>query len=165
MSLNNNNYPIKRQQGMALVLALIMLLLVTILGVSSVRMSSLDTQLAGNSIFSIMVFQGAESALNRSVSSKDWSNLPAAAAEPSSAPVAVPASYFTPVETVSGGGILNSSGEIAFEGILNGPVFNGVANSSEFNYQVFRVSGMSSLAATAANDRHTEGRAAQIPSP
>lgn len=153
----------KRQHGMALVMALIMLLVITILGVSAARMSNFDTQVAGNSIYSIMVFQGAESALGRSVSSKDWSNLPAAAA--AAGPVAVPAAYFTPVETVTGGGILNSSGEIEFEGILNGPVFNGVANSSDFNYQVFRVSGMSNLAATAARDRHTEGRAAQIPKP
>ena len=161
----NKKHQHQHQHGMALVMALIMLLVITILGVSAARMSNVDTQLAGNSIYSIMVFQGAESALGRSASSKDWSNLPAAAADPLAAPVAVPASYFTPAEVVTGGGVLNSSGEIGFEGILNGPVFNGVANSSEFKYQVFRVSARSSLAATAARDRHTEGRAAQIPKP
>ncbi len=149
------------QQGLVLVMALIMLLLVTVIGVSAVRMSNVDTQLAGNSMYSIMVFHGAESALGKSASSQDWSNIPAAAVR-STTPVAINSSYLPP-EVITGGGTLNSSGTMIFERILDGPVFNGVANSSEFTYQVFRVSAQSSLAATAAKDRHTEGRAAQIP--
>ena len=58
-SLKNNNIPKNRQQGVALVMALIMLLVITILGVSAVRMSSLDTQVAGNSMYSSLVFQGS----------------------------------------------------------------------------------------------------------
>ena len=110
---NRNRLKNNRQQGMALVIAMIMLLLITILGVSAVRMSTLNTQVAGNSIFAGLVFQGAESALSRSLSSKDWSNLPAAATA-HGADVNVHSSYF-PNEAVSGGAILNSSGTIAFE--------------------------------------------------
>jgi hypothetical protein len=148
---------------MALVMALIMLLLITILGVSSVRMSSNDTQISGNSIYSVLVFQGAESALSRSTSNDNHFNLIAPATNRGT-PSTIAATNF-PAEDVIGGGKMNSSGTIEFEGILNGPVFNSFANSSEFNYQVFRVSAQSSLAATAARDRHTEGRAVQIPKP
>ena len=162
MSLTNKKKSIHHQQGVALVMALIMLLLITVLGVSTVRMSSMDTQVAGNSMFSILVFQGAESALGRSASSKDWSVIELAAVSPTSAAVNVPADYFD-AETVMGNATLNSSGTVQFEGILNGPVISSVANSTEFNYQVFRVAGQSELAATAARDWHTEGRAAQIP--
>lgn len=151
-----------KQQGMALVMALIMLLVITILGVSAARMSSNDTQISGNSIYSVLVFQGAESALGRSASSKDWSVIKLAAEDLTSAAVAVPDTYFD-AEKVMGNGTLESSGTVQFEGILNGPVINGVANSSDFDYQVFRVTGESKLVATAARDRHTEGRAAQIP--
>ena len=152
-----------RQQGMALVMSLIMLLLITILGVSAVRMSALDTQVSGNSIFSVLVFQGAESALSRSTSNKNHFNLIAPATNRGTPSVIASSNY--PAEDVTGGGKLNSSGEIEFEGILNGPVFNGFANSSEFNYQVFKVSAESNLAATSARDRHSEGRAVQIPKP
>ena len=151
-----------QQQGIALVMSLIMLLLVTVLGVSAARMSNDDTKLAGNSIYSILVFQGAESALGRSASFKDWSMIQLAAADPASAAISVPSTYFD-AETVMGNSTLKSSGKVQFETKLDGPVINGVANSSEFNYQVFRVTGESSLAATGAKDTHTEGRAAQIP--
>ncbi len=164
MSHTINKQSVKsKQQGMALVMALIMLLLITILGVSSVRMSSNDTQISGNSIYSVLVFQGAESALSRSTSNDNHFNLIAPATNRGT-PSTIAATNF-PAEDVIGGGKMNSSGTIEFEGILNGPVFNSFANSSEFNYQVFRVSAQSSLAATAARDRHTEGRAVQIPKP
>ncbi len=151
-----------QQQGMALVMALVLLLVITILGVSAARMSNVDTQLAGNSMYSVLVFQGAESALGRSASSKDWSIIELAAADLTSSAVPVPDTYFD-AEAVTGNSTLNSSGTVQFEGILNGPVINGVANSSEFDYQVFRVTAESKLEATAAKDIHTEGRAAQIP--
>lgn len=151
-----------KQKGMVLVMALIMLLIITIIGVSAARMSSNDTQVAGNSIYSVLVFQGAESALGRSASAKDWSVIKLAAEDLTSAAVAVPDTYFD-AEKVMGNATLESSGTVQFETILNGPVINSIANSSEFDYQVFRVTGESKLAATAARDQHTEGRAAQIP--
>ena len=153
----------KRQQGMALVMSLIMLLLITVLGVSAVRMSSFDTQIAGNSIYSILVFQGAESALGRSSSTNNWFNLLIPASN-RALDSQIAASNFPP-EDVIGGGKLNSSSSVKYERVLDGPVFNGVANSSEFNYQVFRFSAQSRLVSTAASDRHTEGRAVQIPKP
>lgn len=158
---NMSNIPVK-QQGIALVMSLIMLLVITILGVSAVKMSHLDTQVAGNSIFSALVFQGAESALGKSASDSDLSNVDASALD-RTVVLDVPAAYFNPAETVTGGAILNSQATIQFDGILDAPVINGVANSTEFKFQVFRISATSNLSTTAARDTHTEGRAVQIP--
>ena len=154
--------PQYKQQGVALVMALIMLLVVTVLGVSSVRMSNLDTQISGNSIYSSMVFQGAESALGKVISDTDWTNI-SLAANNRGVVKNVPASYFSPAETVTAGATLDSTATITFDGVTDIPAFNGIANSSEFSYQVFRISAQSSLATTSATDIHTEGRAAQIP--
>ncbi len=153
-----------KQQGVALVMALIMLLVITVLGVSSVRMSNLDTQVSGNSMYSSMVFQGAESALGKVVLDTDWSNI-SLAATARGVVKTVPANYFNPAETVTAGATLDSTASITFEGLLDAPVLNGIANSTEFSYQVFSISAQSRLATTSASDRHTEGRAAQIPKP
>lgn len=160
----NNKYNLSKQQnGMALVLALIMLLLVTVLGVSAMRMSHLDTQVAGNSIYSALVFQGAESALGKTVSETDLNNLSASAAD-RNAEINVPDAYFNPAEIVTGGATLNAKATVSFDGILDSPVLNNVANSTNFKYQVFRITAESNLTSTSARDRHTDGRAIQIPS-
>ena len=162
------NYSISKQyqQGVALVMALIMLLLITILGVSAVRMSSLDTQIVGNSMVSMIVFQGAESALGRSISTdqttKKWFYIQAAANDRSGKQDIDTSSF--PDELVTGGAKIDSEITVEYENILKGPVFNNVANSSEFKYQVFKYTANSSLQATSAQDRHSEGRAALIPS-
>ena len=154
--------PRDRQQGVALIMALIMLLVITVLGVSSVRMTSIGTQVSGNSMYSSMVFQGAESALGKVVTDTDWNNI-SLAASARGAVSNVPASYFNPAETVTSGATLVSTATIAFDGVLDVPVMNGSANSSEFSYQVFRISAQSRLASTSARDIHTEGRAVLIP--
>lgn len=155
---NKQSTLVNHQQGMVLVMALILLLIVTVLGVSAVRMSSLNTQTAGNSMYSTLVFQGAESALGRSGS--DLFNIRAAALSRGS--VDVPASYFNPVETVTNGVTLNSSATVAFQGVMETLPPNGVANDIKFKYQVFQVNGTSRLNATSARDNHTEGLAIPI---
>lgn len=161
---NKNNAGSKpsRQQGIALVISLILLLLVTIIGVSAVKMSSIDTQVAGNSIYSTLVFQGAESALSRSVTVNDINNL----IEPSTnrgTTRIVPVEYFNPVETVMGGVELNSSATVTYEAVLNAPLQDNVANDSEFKYQVFRVNAESRLNATSAKGHHIGGIAQIMP--
>lgn len=154
------------QQGIALVMALIMLLLITVLGVSAARMSGLDTQVAGNSMYSMMVFQGAESALGRAISAdsttRKWYYLKEASDR--SGKEQVDTTNF-PDELVTGGAKLDSEITVEYETILNGPVFNNVANSSDFKYQVFRYSADTKLLSTAARDKHIEGRAVQMPKP
>ncbi len=150
-----------QQQGMVLVMALILLLVITILGVSAVRMSGLDTQAAGNSMYSALVFQGAESALGRASTNSGLYNIFKSVKDRNET-FNVPDIYFDPDETVTGGVKLDSSATIVYQG-NSGPLDSGIANDSEFEYQVLQVNGRSRLAATAARDSHTEGVAAQKP--
>ncbi|KAG1694655.1 hypothetical protein GQR58_006656 [Nymphon striatum] len=150
----------KNQRGIALVMSLIMLLVITILGVSAVKMSTLDTQVAGNTIYSSLVFQGAESALGKVKADGDWFNINAASST-RNAVISVPDSYFNPAETVNGGVTLNSKATIEYETTLDQPPMNNEANSSNFEYSVLRIVADSKLTSTSAHDRHSEGVAAQ----
>ncbi|MEB8433834.1 PilX N-terminal domain-containing pilus assembly protein [Cocleimonas sp. KMM 6892] len=150
-------YP-RQQKGIALVMALILLLIITVLGVSAARMTGMNTQTAGNSMYSALVFQGAESALGRSGS--DLFNIREAALTRGN--VTVPASYFNPVETVTSGVTLDSSATVSYQGVTDTLPPNGLGNDARFNYQVFQINGASSLNATSARDNHTEGLAIPI---
>ena len=152
----------EKQEGVALVMALIMLLLITVIGVSSVRMARMDTQVSGNSMFSLVAFQGAESALAKTASFRDLGNIRDAAMR-STTPLSVPAAYFNPIETVNGLAPLSASGEVIYDKSIEGSLFNEVANSSEFEYQVFTSTAEIVLPSTGVRDRHTEGLAIQKP--
>jgi type IV pilus assembly protein PilX len=54
----------RRQRGVALVVALVFLLMLTILGVSTMNTSALEGRMAGNTQENNRAFQGAESALD-----------------------------------------------------------------------------------------------------
>ncbi len=54
-----------KQQGAILAWALVILLVLTLVGLSAVRTAGIGTQITGNSLFSMLVFQGAESALGK----------------------------------------------------------------------------------------------------
>ncbi len=54
---------IRRQAGMALFISLVLLLVLTIIGVSSVQTSTLETRMARNEHDVLLAFQAAESAL------------------------------------------------------------------------------------------------------
>jgi len=151
---------IHKQNGIALVMSLIMLLLITIVGVASVRMTSLDTQVSGNSLYSLMVFQGAESGLGKIASNDDISNIRDAALNTAdSRPI--PDSYFTPIETVNDGAELNTKGVIAFESDVDG-LYGGLPNAvgvgeAGIKYRIFRTTVETKLNATAAKAVHIEG--------
>jgi len=149
------------QQGMVLVIALILLLLITLLGVSSARMSTLDVQVAGNTIFSGLVFQGAESGLGKIADDRDLFNVDVAATNRGVVNT-VPATHFLPVETVTGGAQLIQQGTIELERKDKGL---HLPNSSLFEYQIFRSVAQSNLTSTSARDVHTEGRALPIAPP
>ena len=151
----------QKQQGVALVMALIMLLLITIVGVASVRMSSNDTQISGNSMFSLMVFQGAESALGKVASITDKSNIKAAAFR-ATTPIDIPPTYFNnPIETVNDGVALNSEATMIYERNINGvygalPSSTGVKGTG-IPYQIYRVTAESKLSTTSAKAIHVQG--------
>ncbi len=55
--------PLPRQQGVTLIISMIMLLVLTIMGLSSIRDTSLEEKMAGNLKNTNTAFQAAESAL------------------------------------------------------------------------------------------------------
>ncbi len=57
--MNKTNY--KKEQGAALLIGLVMIFMLSILGVSSMRGSTLERRMATNSIQTATTFQGAES--------------------------------------------------------------------------------------------------------
>jgi Tfp pilus assembly protein PilX len=54
-----------KQQGAILIWAMVILLVLTLVGLSAVKTAGIGTQITGNSLFSMLVFQGAESALGK----------------------------------------------------------------------------------------------------
>ena len=150
----------KKQQGVVLIVALIMLLVITIIGVSAVSRSSIGTQVAGNSMYSMLVYQGAESAIARSMTGTNQKNIKAAA-------IASPLDISTqlPAEAVTGGGTMVSRGTVSAIGKFDCPIVSGMASSSSIKCNMFEVDIQTNLAATAANAKHAEGRAIYLPSP
>jgi hypothetical protein len=164
MKFNHSNK--NKQQGMVLLIAMVMLLLITILGVSAVSLSKTDTQVAGNSIFSGLTFQGAESALGRSVG---WFNTKNAILDTTSTPQAVPASYFVTTEYIGTGSVaLALSGTVVEQPDkyidASTPLYakDALPSDSTYEYKIVKFSGTSKIAATSAKDRHSEGRAVTI---
>ena len=146
------------QSGMVLVMALIMLLVITMIGVAVVKNSSIDTQVAGNSIYTTLAFQAVESAIGKSITQENMIEP----ATDRTQYVQITTDYIND-ENINSGAKLVSKGTSKFDGILDGPVINGVANSSEFKYQVIKFNAESSVKATSVKDAHTEARAVQIP--
>lgn len=54
--------PIKQQRGAALIVAMVILFMVSILGISAMQSANVETQLAGNALVKETTFQSAESA-------------------------------------------------------------------------------------------------------
>ncbi len=147
----------KKQRGAVLLMAMIFLIVITIIGVSAVNSSSIKTQVAGNNMSSMLVYNGAESALAKSANHVDQQNL--IAALPPFAPntYAVPAAYL-PDEN-AGNGILTSQAGVNFIGVgLPCPIGgSGMAISSSMTCKIWVLDAESRLQATNAKDRHILG--------
>jgi type IV pilus assembly protein PilX len=63
LEMNQRIHTLKKQTGVALFISLVMLLVLTIIGVSAVQTTSLEERMARNSRDRLMAFQAAESAL------------------------------------------------------------------------------------------------------
>ncbi len=150
----------KKQQGVVLIVALIMLLVITIIGVSAVKRSSIGTQVAGNSMYTMLVYQGAESAIARSMTGEAQQNIRDAAI---ASPLNIDAQL--PAEVVTGGGSMVSRGTVSSIGEFDCPIVSGMASSSSIKCDMYEVDIQTNLAATAANANHVEGRAIYLPSP
>lgn len=151
----------KKQQGAVLFIAMIMLLVITIVGVTAVNSAGIKTQVAGNSMFSMLVYQGAESALAKS---SDLSNLFSSMPFKNN-PMDIPVSLF-PAENITAGATLNSKGTVTYEGDRRlCPVTGGLPSSDKFTCHIYRVRVESRIQATNARDIHIKGIAMKDSNP
>ncbi len=142
---------IKKQQGVVLMWALAILLVLTILGVSSVQKANMGTKIAGNSMASMMVFQGAESALGK-ISNNNYINEASQLA--AGVKYVVPEAAL-PNEAVSGGNI-KSVGSVMFMSPGPCPVTSS-ANSTSASCLIYQLEVESRLSGTGARTEHVQG--------
>jgi len=165
MYKNNKISNLERQNGVVLIWALAILLVLTVLSVSSVKLANINTQVAGNSISSMMVFQGVESTLSKTANinyvNEAAKNLPARSKD-------VPAADL-PNEKVSGGE-LTSSAAVSFVGYSSCPPLDGIAMSTSASAaagsvtcQLYEFKAQSRLRGTGAKAEHTLGTSPFVP--
>ena len=142
---------IKKQQGVVLIWALAILLVLTLLGISSVKKATMGTKIAGNSMASMMVFQGAESALGK-ISNNNFIND--ASLLPAGDKLTIPASVL-PDEPVSGGNI-KSTGTVMYMEPGPCPLTNN-ANSTTAQCLIYMLEVESRLQGTGAKTEHVQG--------
>lgn len=143
--------PLKKQQGVVLIWALAILLVLTIIGLNSVKKANMGTKVAGNSLATMMVFQGAESALG-AASNNNIINL--ASRIPAGQRLPIPQNIL-PNEAVSGGSI-SSTGNVMLMEKGDCPVTNS-AISSSLRCQIYRIEVESRLQGTGARTEHVQG--------
>ena len=149
---------LKKQQGMTLIIAMIMLLVITGIGVSAVKSASTDTMMSGNNTLQMLVFQGAESTIVRTASANDLYDIQKAAVL-AGTPHTVDKDDLFPngKEAITHDVKLTSSSVVTYKGVNNCPVISGVANSINFNCYVFEIDANTRALGARAN--HIEGKA------
>jgi len=152
-----------KQKGVVMIVALIMLLLITILGVSAVNISRDKTQVAGNSMFSTFVYLGAESTLARSASISSEKHIVDAVASGDTL-YNIPSSFINDDnEVVNGTTKMVSTSTIEpITGIFECPPINDEISSTVFKCRAFEITAKTTLAATSARTTHVEARAKMI---
>jgi len=152
-----------KQQGVVLIWAVVFLLIITIIGLSAIRMSGIDTQISGNSVNSMLTYQGVESALGKTVmdTNKVLNITMADANYPNKYDVVV-ADFFPP-EEVSGGGLLTSVASIQIEDVNIACPMSLAATSTNLGCNVFRIDATTRLQGTGAKASHTIGLADHAP--
>lgn len=155
----------KKQRGVVLLWALAILLVLTVLSVSSVKLANINTQIAGNSIASMMVFQGVESTLSRTA---NMNYINQAALNTPGRNKEVPAADL-PNEAVTGGS-LSSSASVGYIGYSACPAVAGVAMSTSASAssggvtcQIYQIDAQSRLKGTGAKAEHVLGVAVYVP--
>ena len=142
---------LNKQQGAALIWSVVILMILTMVGISAVKMSGISTQLTGNSIFSMLVFQGAESSLGKTT--KIY-YIKKAIEETPVKQIDVPASDL-PDESASKG-VLKSKVNVAWKNYQGCPI-NSSAYSSVQKCHYFDVEAQTVLSGTGARANHTLG--------
>ena len=152
----------RAQRGSVLLWGMVILLTLTIMVITAARMGITDTRIAGNEMFSMMAYQGAESALER-VSTLFHVDRTASAADTTES-----WDFVDPVNNNSGN--LNSTGAMSLKGHMMCTPQNGYAMSVEMNPDpgsvsclLFHVDASANLAGTGARSEHVQGIMKYVP--
>jgi Tfp pilus assembly protein PilX len=115
----------RQQQGALLVWSIIILLVLTIVGLSAVKTAGIGTKITGNLLFSMFVFQGAESALGKTANiyytTQAVNNIP-------TRKVAVPSGDLPDEKAAQG--MLSSSVNVTWKGYQRCPITSLAVSSS-----------------------------------
>ena len=157
--INNKSILFKKspnkQQGAILIWSVVIVIILTMVGISAVKMSTISTKMTGNSLFSMLVFQGAESALGKTAKIH-YMKLAIEKLPGKNVDVALSD------ENVSNGK-LKSSVNVAWSGYQECPI-NSFAYSSKQKCHYFNINAVTSLGGTGARTTHTLGVAKPGPS-
>lgn len=150
----NKNQLLSHQRGGALLVAMIMIFMLSIMGISSMRGATLERRMATNSIQTATTFQGAESAsemaLNNDANMTRALNV-ANAANVNVGVISDAANINVPVNLQQDIG-LNSDAQLRYVG--DGPAYG---YSSSFVAYRFEVVGRAQVEAVRANAQVTQG--------
>lgn len=145
-----------KQQGMTLIIAMVMLLVITGVGVSAVKLSTSEALIASNDTLTMLAFQGAESAIAVSATSTNLHYIKDAAEH-----AGVAQSVTVADENVTNGVKLVSTSNVSYLKTGDCPAISGVANSASFDCHYFEVDANSSV--MGAKAQHIEGKAILTP--
>lgn len=150
-----------RQEGSVLMWGMVVLLVMTVIGVAATRMAATDTRMAGNQIFGMLTYQGAESTLQRSV---DLFLMQQAAENPNREET------FGPYNDPINGGSISSESTISMSDEIACPPVDGIAVSTEMSpdaggvaCRIFQIDVHAELPGVAANSRHASGVLRYVP--
>jgi len=149
--MNNNKQQFqgkKKQQGVVLIWAIIFLIVITLLGLSSVRMSGIDTQIAGNSMSVMIADQTADLVLADAARVYFIEKVPKGASVGTS--YTVPANELAPVANAKTAAVIQYETD-------NGRCPVGIANSSGFGCYVFRIEADARLNGSNVSSKHIMG--------
>jgi len=146
------------QQGAVLIWSIIIFLILTIVGISAIKTAGIGTQITGNSLFSMLVFQGSESALGKTANlhytTMAVNNVP-------SRKIEVPA-IDLPSE-IAAKGKLESNVNVAWQGYQPCPI-TSIAMSTTvapkaggIACQLYNIEAKATLSGTGARANHTLG--------
>jgi len=158
-----------RQQGSVLLWGLVILLTLTVIGVAATQVASVDTRIAGNQMFYMLTYQGAESTLNRSTNL--FSIIQTATNGVYDTAKAAKTQSFGPFNDTVSGGTTVSNSSVAMGAEISCPPLNGVAmsvsmspESGSIACRVFTTDADAQLAGTGADSKHSEGILKPLPS-
>ncbi len=155
MKNKRNSYPaMAKQQGIVLIVALVFLMIITLIGVSAAKRSGINNQISGNSMMTMLTYQGAESTMARSA--RDSTVLSAQINENNGEG----AIYTVPnlADEDIGKGTLNSSATVQPESTFtNCPPT--MIMSSTIKCKVYRIQATSQIQGTHAKAVHQMGYA------